>query len=90
MGRTTLGEGQRVWVEHPEHGTIEAVVAMVSPNQLSLALMLATPISRAVGGGLAVTNVLPLLRNNTAYQELTSGEQWQIYLQQPKKMIPTK
>lgn len=79
------------WVEHPEHGTMRALMHMVGRDDQALLLKLETPIAlRSEGGGLAIMDWLALQKTDGDYTELHTGQVWKIYETEPAKKLPTK
>lgn len=86
-----LVKNQVYWVEHRRHGTIRAVLMLISPNYKSLGFSLETPFSLDRGRGNVSIHPNLLLRHDSgSYVCLFTGDVWEIYDREPAVKIPTK
>lgn len=82
--------GKTYWVEHPEHGTVKAELRMASPNEKSLLFKLEHEIALRPGGGVMIMKFLGLDHREEKYACILSGQQWEIFDEEPKTKLPTK
>ncbi len=85
-------KGEQLWVDHPEHGTQRAKVAIVAGNQKSIGLELDTPVALVSPlRGMVVSPVLAFSRNDAGkWVELVTGQVWEITRAEPAIKHPTK